>query len=88
MGGDEGKVKLSLAGAGFIAQMAHLVNHTENPNAEIVALAELRSRLREKVCRRYDIPRDYPDHKAMLADSTSSLGIKISLIAKRAIRRS
>jgi predicted dehydrogenase len=71
MGGDgkEKKVKVGLVGAGFIGQVAHLVNHVENPNVEIVGLAELRPRLGEQVCRRYDIPNYYPDHKAMLADS-------------------
>jgi len=64
----ERKVKIGFIGAGFIGQVAHLANYKEIPGAEVVALAELRPELGELVCRRYDIPRYYESHTALLED--------------------
>ena len=62
------KLKLGWVGSGFIGQVAHLTNYVELPNVEIVGLAELRPKLGKLVCRKYGIPRYYPDHKALLDD--------------------
>ena len=67
-GGQTEKVKIGWIGAGFIGQVAHLVNYAEIPNAEIVALAELRPQLGQEVCRRYNIPKHYKTHTALLED--------------------
>ena len=62
------KVKIGWVGCGFIGQVAHLVNYLDIPNAEIVALADLRPDLGAQVCHRYNIPRFYSDHNALLED--------------------
>jgi len=62
------KVKIGWIGAGFIGQVAHLANYVDIPDAEIVALAELRPKLGKEVCQRYGIPRYYENHMAMLED--------------------
>ena len=61
-------MKLGWVGSGFIGQVAHLSNYVELPDVEIVGLAELRPKLGDLVCRKYGIPRYYPDHRALLED--------------------
>jgi len=61
-------VKIGWVGSGFVGQVAHLANYAEIPQAEVVALAELRPNLGAKVCQRYGIPRYYENHLAMLED--------------------
>ena len=43
-------------------------NYVELPHVEIVGLAELRPKLGDLACRKYGIPRYYPDHRALLED--------------------
>ena len=62
-------LKVGMIGAGFIGQLAHLMNLVEVPECKVVALAEYRPLLREQVARRYDIPRTYATHVELLADS-------------------
>ena len=61
-------VRIGWVGAGFVGQVAHLANYAELPDVEIVALAERRPELGEKVCRRWGIRRRVPDHRALLED--------------------
>lgn len=60
------QVRLGFVGAGKMGQCAHLRSYATVPDCRVVALAELRPHLREKVAARYDIERTYPDHRAML----------------------
>lgn len=60
------RLRIGMVGAGFIGQLAHLMNFAEVPNCEIVALAEFRPELRAKVARRFDIPRSYATHTELL----------------------
>ncbi len=62
-----GKVKIGFVGAGSMGQCAHLKNYAAIPDCEVVALAEIRPKLRELVARRYGIPRTYADAQEMLA---------------------
>jgi len=52
----------------MMAQRVHLPNFTGLPDAVVVALAEVRRALGEKVQRRYGIPRLYPDHRGLIED--------------------
>ncbi|MGH2371597.1 MAG: Gfo/Idh/MocA family protein, partial [Chloroflexota bacterium] len=61
-------VRLGYVGCGSMAQRVHLPNFTSLPDCEVVALAEVRRSLGERVQRRYDIPRLYTDHRALAAD--------------------
>jgi predicted dehydrogenase len=51
-----------------MAQRVHLPNFASLPNCEVVALAEVRRGLGERVRRRYGIPRLYPDHRGLIDD--------------------
>ncbi len=62
------KLNLGMIGAGFIGQLAHLMNYVEVENCEVVALAELRPDLRRRVAGRYGIRRAYETHLALLED--------------------
>jgi predicted dehydrogenase len=52
----------------MMAQRVHLPNFADIPNCQLVALAEARRSLGEKVQRRYDIPRLYSDHRGLIED--------------------
>ena len=60
------KVKIGWIGAGFIGQVAHLVNYLEIQGAEVVGLAELRPEVGKEVCKRYGISQYYEDHRELL----------------------
>ena len=57
-----------MVGAGFIGQLAHLMNYVEVAECDLVALAELRPELRRRVAQRYCIPRTYATHHELLQD--------------------
>ena len=64
----ERKVRIGFVGTGGMGQCAHLRNYATLPECEVVALAEIRKDLGEKVAARYGIPRVYPSHKELLAN--------------------
>jgi predicted dehydrogenase len=61
-------VNIGIIGAGFIGQVAHLMNYVEVPNCRVTALAEYRPLLRQKLADRYSIPRTYASHHELLKD--------------------
>jgi len=67
-------VRIGFVGAGFMGQLAHLRNYDRVDGCEVVALAEPRERLRERVARRYEIPATRHDHAALAADA-ADLGL-------------
>src|SRR5579884_3466825 len=62
------RIRLGYIGCGMMAQRVHIPNFASIPECQLVALAEVRQDLGEKVRRRYDIPRLYPDHRGLLED--------------------
>lgn len=62
------RTKIGFVGAGYMSQMAHLPNFSQIPECEIVALAELRPQLREKVADKFGIPKRYSSHKELAED--------------------
>ena len=60
------KLKVGWVGAGFVGQAAHLEGFIKFPEAEVVALAELRPKLRKRVISSYNIPVGVPSHKELL----------------------
>ena len=50
-------VRLGNVGAGFLAQSVHLPHFAALPDCHLLALAELRGDLRERVADRFGIPR-------------------------------
>ena len=62
-----GKVRIGFVGVGGMGQCAHLKNYaTLGDDCEIVALAELKAELGQKVAQRYFIPKVYTNHVDML----------------------
>lgn len=62
------KVKIGFVGVGSMGQCAHLKNYATLPDCEVVAIAEVRQSLGQKVAARYSVPRVYPSHVEMLAN--------------------
>jgi len=60
------KLKIGMIGAGFIGQLAHLMNFIEVVNCKVQAVAEYKPVLRQKVAARYDIPQTYATHVELL----------------------
>ncbi len=63
-----GTVNIGMIGAGFIGQIAHLMNYVEVKACRVIALAEFRPELRRKVADRYFIPHRYATHEEMLSN--------------------
>jgi predicted dehydrogenase len=61
-------LRVGMVGAGFIGQLAHLMNYIEIDRCRVVALADFRPELRRRVCERYAIPHSYESHHELLAD--------------------
>ena len=61
------KIRIGFVGVGGMGQAAHLRNYATNGACEVVAVAELRPKLRAAVMQRYNIPTGYADHTEMLA---------------------
>jgi len=62
------RLNIGFIGAGFIGQLAHLMNYVEIDRCRVHALAEFRPQLRQKVAARYGISRAYATHQELLAD--------------------
>ena len=52
-------LRIGFVGAGFVGQIGHLRYYDRVDGCEVVALAERRDRLRERVAVRYGIERSY-----------------------------
>jgi predicted dehydrogenase len=59
-------LNIGMIGAGFIGQLAHLMNYVEVRGCRVFALAEYRPGLRQKVAARYGIPHAYATHEELL----------------------
>jgi predicted dehydrogenase len=66
-----GKLRLGYVGCGFMAQKVHIPNILSlEEECELVAVAEVRKKLGEKVCKRYGIPALYRSHRELAQDPT------------------
>lgn len=61
------KVKIGFVGVGGMGQCAHLKNYVTLSDCEVVAIAEVRQSLGQKVAARYGVAHVYPSHVEMLA---------------------
>jgi len=61
-------IRIGYVGGGFLAQNAHLGNFSSLPQCNLVALAERRPHLAEKVALRFGIDKVYPDHLSLARD--------------------
>ena len=62
------RLRIGYVGAGFMAQKVHLPNLGLIDEVELIALAEARPRLGEKVRDRFRIPHLYASHHELIAD--------------------
>jgi predicted dehydrogenase len=60
------KVRIGFVGVGGMGQCAHLTNYVTIPDCEVVALAELRKGLGQRVAARYGVPHVYENHHELL----------------------
>jgi len=60
------KLRIGFVGVGYMGQVAHLRNYVTIEDCEVVAIAELRRNLAQKVAARYGVPKVYGDHEEML----------------------
>ena len=61
------KVRIGFVGVGNMGQAAHLRNYAAIPECEVVAIAELRPKLREAVARKYGVAAAYETAEEMLS---------------------
>ncbi|MBV8600664.1 MAG: Gfo/Idh/MocA family oxidoreductase [Candidatus Eremiobacteraeota bacterium] len=59
---------IGFVGAGMVGQFAHMASFARIAGVRLVALAEIRPRLRAAVAERYEIPHAYATHAEMLED--------------------
>ncbi len=64
------RVRVGFVGVGNMGQCAHLKHYATLAECEVVAIAEVRPALRERVAARYDIPRTYASYAEMLGTET------------------
>jgi predicted dehydrogenase len=62
-------VKLGYVGCGFMAQKVHIPNFLRISECDLVAIAEVRAELGQKVQDRYRVPKLYKDHLELAKDS-------------------
>lgn len=60
------KLRIGFVGVGGMGQSAHLVNYAAHPDCQVVAIAELRPQLGQKVAARWGIPKVYSGHQELL----------------------
>jgi predicted dehydrogenase len=65
------KIRIGFVGVGGMGQAAHLHHYVSNGDCEVVAIAEIRPKLRDAVQRRWDIAHAHPTHREMLAAHAS-----------------
>lgn len=62
------KVRIGVVGAGMMTQLVHIPGLIDLPRCEVVALAEVRRRLGERIAQKHRIPRVYESHKELAED--------------------
>src|SRR6266852_2006533 len=65
---DQRPVRFGYVGCGFMAQKVHLPNFRRIPGCDLIALAEVRTGLRDRIADRYRIPRRFSSHEEMARD--------------------
>src|SRR2546426_7073524 len=65
---DQRPVRFGYVGCGFMAQKVHLPNFRRIRGCELIALAEVRAGLRDRIAGRYGIPRRYSSHEELARD--------------------
>lgn len=64
------RLPIGYVGAGYLAQRVHLPNIQGIPELELAAIAEVRPKLGEMVRAAFGIPKLYPDHRALAAETS------------------
>lgn len=82
------RIRLGYVGCGMMAQSVHLPNFTSLPGCELVALAEVRRKLGERVRAAYGVPRLYRDHRELAEDpEVDAVGVSAAWAVQGEIAR-
>ena len=65
------KIRIGFVGVGGMGQAAHLHHYVTNDECEVVAIAEIRPKMREAVAKRWGIPHAFATHTELLAAHAS-----------------
>lgn len=71
------KIKLGFVGGGFNGQIGFIENFSKNNSCKIWGLAEVRTKLRKKISKKYKIKNQYLSHKDLIKDIEDYDGIVI-----------
>ena len=69
------KIKIGIIGAGLISQICHIPNYIDNNLCEVIALADFRKKLREKVAKKFHIKNTYNSHLELLKNTLQTITI-------------
>lgn len=61
------KIRIGFVGVGGMGQAAHLQHYATNNDCSVVAVAEIRPKLRDAIQRRWGIPQGFATHRELLA---------------------
>ena len=75
---NEGRIRLGFVGAGFMGQLAHLVNLADMAGCKVVALADRRPILARRVADRYGVPRICGSHEELCADPSIDAIVQVT----------
>lgn len=64
---EQKKARIGFVGVGGMGQAAHLRNYVMVPECEVVAMAEVKPELAQKVATKWGVPKVYASHEEMLA---------------------
>ena len=67
------KIRIGFVGVGGMGQAAHLHHYVNNGDCEVVAIAEIRPKMRAAVQHRWNIPHAFATHTEMLAAHASGV---------------
>ena len=76
------KIKIAILGAGFISQVAHIVNYYENNNISIVAVIEKKKDLRDFIKKKYNIKNSYKDHKEFILNNKEKIELVVIVVRR------
>ena len=60
------KIRIGFVGVGFMGQCANLSNYVGIQDCEVIAIAEIKKNLAEKVAQKYHVKKVYHDFRQML----------------------
>ncbi len=76
------KIKIAILGAGFISQVAHIINYNENRQVSIVAIIEKKEDLRNLIQSKYNIKNSYQDHEDFVSKNKENVDLVVIVVRR------